>query len=189
MKKLRLNELLFLALCCDFGLISKRLIAPFTNIITDALHIPGGVGTSFSLMFLVIAVELFPRRRCGAVMGLVQSVLAFALGQVGSMGLLAPIGYFVPGVVIDLSLSALAKTSMARKDRMMLANAMAAASACLVANVLVFHLNGLVLALYVCVALTTGVFCGWLGSGVVQRLSIVSARRQGPAFLRQEVPV
>ena len=42
MKHLRLRQIIFLALCCDLGLFSKRLIAPFANVITDALHIPGG---------------------------------------------------------------------------------------------------------------------------------------------------
>lgn len=186
MKKLRLNELLFLSLCCDFGLISKRLIAPLTNVITDALHIPGGVGTSFSLMFLVIAVVLFPKRHCGMVMGFVQSVLAFALGQVGSMGLLAPIGYIVPGIVIDLVLSGLEKTRLEQTERMMFANAAAAVAACLTANLIVFHLHGLALVLYVCVALTTGTFCGWLGSSVVQRLAGIALLRRGPAFLQKE---
>ena len=49
-RDLNLNKLLlliFMALCCDFGLFTKRLIAPAANILTDALHIPGGIGTSF----------------------------------------------------------------------------------------------------------------------------------------------
>ena len=46
MKHSRLRRMLFLALCCDFGLFAKQLIAPAANIITDALHIPGGVSTA-----------------------------------------------------------------------------------------------------------------------------------------------
>lgn len=186
MKKLRLNELLFLALCCVFGLISKRLIAPFANVITDAIHIPGGVGTSFSIMFLVIAVELFPRRRCGIIMGIVQSVLAFALGQVGSMGLLAPIGYAVPGIVVDVVLRLLERSRLNRRDRMMLANAAASVSACLTANVIVFHLSGLPLLLYCCVAATTGTLCGWLGAGVAERLQGISALQMHTPFETKE---
>ena len=112
-------------------------------------------GKLTALMFLVIAVELFPRRRCGMIMGLVQSVLAFALGQVGSMGLLAPIGYIVPGIVIDVLLGVLGRAGLDRRERMMLANAAGAVSACLTANLIVFHLSGLPLLLYGCVAATT----------------------------------
>lgn len=86
-----LRTTIFLALCCDLGLFSKRLISPAANLITDSLHIPGGIGTSFSLMFLVIAVVLVPRPGCAAAMGAVQSALALGLGMVGSMGALSPL--------------------------------------------------------------------------------------------------
>ena len=65
----RLRRLIFFALCCDLGLVSKRLIAPIANVITDSLHIPGGIGTSFSLMFLVLAAALLPRFGCATLMG------------------------------------------------------------------------------------------------------------------------
>jgi len=54
-KHMDLRHLLFLAICCDLGLFSKRLISPLANIVTDFLHIPGCISTSFSLMFLVSA--------------------------------------------------------------------------------------------------------------------------------------
>ena len=62
MKQWSLRELIFFALCCDLGLFSKKLIGPAANLLTDALHIPGGIGTGFSLMFLVIAAAVCPRR-------------------------------------------------------------------------------------------------------------------------------
>ena len=102
MKHLSLRNLLFLTLCCDLGLFSKRLIAPAANILTDFLRIPGGIGTSFSLMFLVVAAELVPIFGCATLMSVIQSMIALSLGMVGSMGILSPIGYIVPGIVIDL---------------------------------------------------------------------------------------
>lgn len=61
MNKDNLKRLIVMALCCDLGLFSKRLIAPAANVLTDALHIPGGIGTAFSLMFLIVAVGLMPK--------------------------------------------------------------------------------------------------------------------------------
>ena len=43
MRHSRLRRLLIYALCCDFGLIAKRLISPAANLVTDALRIPGGI--------------------------------------------------------------------------------------------------------------------------------------------------
>jgi len=173
MKSYRLRTLIFMALCCDLGLFSKRLVAPAANLITDALHIPGGIGTSLSLMFLVIAAAVVERYGCAAVMGAVQGVLALAFGMVGSMGLLSPIGYIVPGVVIDLVLVGLRRTPLPQRDRVVLANAAAAPCAALTANLIVFHLRGTVLLLYLCVAALSGAVFGLAGAEIVRRLGPV----------------
>ncbi len=170
MKNFKLRTLIFLALCCDFGLFAKKIISPLANVITDALHIPGGIGTSFSLMFLVVAAVLVPRFGCGTIMATVQSALALSFGMVGSMGALAPIGYILPGITIDLVLFLTERLSISNTDRMLLTNMCAAVCASLTANIIVFHLHGAVLLLYVCVAATSGAICGVLGSHLSQRL-------------------
>lgn len=162
MKEYRLKDMIFLALCCDIGLLSKRLISPFANVITDFLKIPGGIGTAFSLLFLVIGKDMIPVRGCATLMGFVQSIIMLALGLTGSMGLLAPIGYIMPGIVIDLVFYIGEKTGMERSGRMVLANMLASASAGLTANLIVFRLKGIPLALYVTVALLSGAVCGYL---------------------------
>ena len=53
-------------------------------------------------MFLVVAAELVPVFGCATLMSIIQSMTALSLGMVGSMGILSPIGYIVPGIVIDL---------------------------------------------------------------------------------------
>lgn len=162
--------MIFLALCCDLGLFSKRIINPFANIITDALHIPGGIGTSFSLMFLVIPAVLLPHKYCGTIMGAAQSGLALSFGMVGSMGALSPIGYIVPGFAIDILLRFTDRLPFSQKDRMMLANGIASACAAFTANFIVFRLKGAALALYLCTALSSGLLCGFLGAQIIKRL-------------------
>ena len=170
MKSNRLRTLIFMALCCDLGLFSKRLISPAANLLTDALHIPGGIGTSLSLMFLVIAAAVVGRFGCAAAMGAVQSALALAFGMVGSMGALSPIGYIVPGLVIDLVLAALRRTPLPRRDCIVLANMAAAPCAAMTANLIVFRLRGAVLLLYLCVAALSGAVFGLAGAEIVRRL-------------------
>lgn len=170
MKSYSLRTIVFLALCCDLGLFSKRLIGPAANLFTDALHIPGGIGTSFSLMFLVIAVMLVPQFGCGTLMGVVQSGLALGMGMVGSMGILSPIGYILPGITIDILARATKNAQLSDASRMAFINAAAAVSASLAANVIVFRLHGPVLLLYTCVSATSGMLCGLLGALIVQRI-------------------
>lgn len=170
MKKLDLRTLIFLSLCCDLGLFVKRVVSPFANVITDALHIPGGVGTAFSLMFLVVAAGMFPRFGYATIMAAAQSLLAFSLGMVGSMGALAPIGYIVPGIVMDAVWLVSRKVGLPRPIALVLMNMSASLSACLTANCLVFQLQGVVLLLYLAVAALSGMVCGLLAGWVVKRL-------------------
>lgn len=173
MKTFRLRTLIFLALCCDLGLFSKRLISPAANLITGFLHIPGGIGTGLSLMFLVIAAVIVERFGCATIMGAVQSILALAFGMVGSMGALAPIGYIVPGLVIDILLTVTRCGPLSQRDRVVLTNAAASPCAALTANIIVFHLSGVVLLLYLCVASTSGAIFGLAGARIVRRLTPV----------------
>ena len=170
MKQTKLNMLIFMALCCTLGLFVKKLVNPLANVITEALHIPGGISTGFSIMFLVVAAEIVMMKRCGVMMGAVQGFLALTLGRIGSMGILAPLGYIVPGITIDVVYSLQKYLKLSRTERMMLANGLAAVMASVTANVLVFHLRGPVLWLYLCVSLTSGSIYGYLGSLVVVRL-------------------
>jgi len=165
MKHSRLSRMLFLALCCDFGLFAKQLISPAANIVTDALHIPGGMGTSFSLMFVVIAAAMFPRFGCAAMMSIVQSLIALALGRVGSMGVLSPIGYIVPGIAVDVLLRIAKRLPLT--DRLVLTNALASVCASLTANLIVFRLKGAPLMLYLSIAAVSGALCGLLGAKIV----------------------
>lgn len=178
----RLRKLLFWTLCCDCGLFAKQLISPAANLITDALRIPGGVGTAFSIMFLVIAAEVMPRFGCAALMGLVQSMTMLALGRVGSMGVLSPLGYIVPALAVDAVMRLMCGRRCRRLERMIAANAAGSVFACLTANLIVFRLRGSALLLYVCIAALSGIFCGWLGERIARKVKrAVSVRSKEQA--------
>ena len=170
MKNSKLHMLIFMALCCSLGLFVKKLVNPLANVVTEALHIPGGISTGFSIMFLVVAAEIVRMKHSGMMMGAVQGFLALALGRIGSMGILAPLGYFVPGMAIDVVYFLQRYLKLTRTERMVLANALAAMMASVTANIVVFHLSGPVLLLYLCVSLTSGSIYGFLGSLIVVRL-------------------
>ena len=180
MKHSKLTMLNFMALCCILGIFTKKLINPFANIITEALHIPGGISTGFSIMFLVIATEIVRSeenhlrdsvfRYCGTLMGTVQGFVSLALGRVGSMGILMPLGFIATGIAIDIVYFLNLRFGLNRIERMVFSNAMAAVAASLTANLIVFRLAGPVLGLYLSVSLMSGTVFGYLGSVVVNRL-------------------
>lgn len=180
MKYSKLAMLNFMALCCVLGIFTKKMINPFANIITEALHIPGGVSTAFSIMFLVIASEVVrfsdtefsekEKRFVATLMGTVQGFLALALGRVGSMGIFMPLGFMVTGITIDLVYEAGKLLSFSAKERMVFANAVAAVMASAFANLLVFSLPLQVLGLYLCVSCSSGTAFGLLGFGIKNKL-------------------
>ena len=185
-KHAKLRQLLFWAFCCDLGLFAKRLIAPAANLITDALHIPGGVGTSFSLLFLVIGSCVFPRFGSGALMGLVQSVLAVLFGMTGSMGVLAPVGYIIPGLIVDIVLWAGRKGHLEKLVSCCLANMLASAAAALTANIIVFRLRGIVLALYLAVSLFSGAISGLAAGKTVRHIEAILKIHEGKGISHAE---
>ena len=178
MKSSKVQMLNFMALCCILGLLVKKLVNPLANVITEALHIPGGISTGFSIMFLVIAAEVVKMKKCGTMMGTVQGFLALALGRIGSMGILAPLGYIIPGITIDVCYWLAKGLRLSRTERMVMTNAMAAFMASVTANVIVFHLKGPVLWLYLSVSATSGSIYGALGSMIAARLTPAMGRNR-----------
>lgn len=170
MKGDHLRKMIFWALCCGLGLFCKRLVAPIANVITAWLHIPGGIGTSFSLMFLALAGSLAPSTFCCTKMSFVQSMLALALGMVGNMGILSPLGYVMPGLVMDGIFKLGHQFNLRAADTFILANSLGAIAAALTANLIVFHLRGMILLVYVCVAALSGALFGLLGSILARKL-------------------
>ena len=163
-----------MALCCDMGIVCKKLISPGANMITGYLHIPGGIGTSFSLMFILIGAYICDFFGAATLMCFVQSILAFVLGSSGSMGMLVFIAYLIPGLTIDCSMAILRHFSCQKKITFLaLTNSLAGFSAALCANALTFRLVGPPLWLYFSVAATTGVLTGTLAACLIERLSPV----------------
>ncbi len=183
MKKTKLMMLNFMALCIVLGIVSKKVMNPFANLITEALHIPGGISTGFSIMFLVIAAEIVKfscydsydgmAEKCGLLMGTVQGLVTLAMGRVGSMGILMPIGFMATGAAIDFVYKLVRYTGCSRKERMVLANSFAALMASVTANIIVFRLWGPVLVLYLAVSALSGMIYGFLASAVSTRVEPV----------------
>lgn len=179
MKREKLKCLIFMALCCDLGVFAKKLIVPAADLITDSLHIPGGIGSAFSLMFIVIAAAFVPRFGAATLMGAVQSGIALCMGTVGSMGALAPIGYIMPGLAIDLVMLLARRVHIGRSESLVAANICASAAACLAANLIVFGLRGIALGLYVCVASLSGAVCGVLADACAKKLDLIFGKEVG----------
>lgn len=167
-----LKALVFMALCCVLALFSKRLISPATNFLTDLLRIPGGgVSAGIGFCFLLVGSSLSGWAWAASAMGLTQGLLALALGMAGNQGLLAPITYMVPGIVIDLTRLCFRKHSF-HCFTFMLAGIFAAGCNAASSSLLVFHFRGFVLFLWLITASFAGAIGGLLAWLVSKKLPV-----------------
>ena len=157
-----LSDFLIIIICCFAGVFCKKLINPYANLVTDALHVPGGISTAISLMFLVIAAGVTGKKWSASIMGLMQAGAALALGSVGSMGLLIPLAYIVPGVVVALIMLIGGNVRLSGRISAFIANILSSLSAALFADIVVFHLPVKALTVYLCLAALSGAVCGCL---------------------------
>jgi len=171
-----LKQLIFMAICCDIGIIIKKLISPFANIITDNLHIPGGIGTAVSISFVVIAAVIVNRFGAAMIMSLVQCFVSVSLGGVGSMGAYSPIAYFIPGLVIDVVIFVFHRLRIGRSFKCVVSNALAGVASCITANILVFGLKGYALALYCSIGAISGTISGIFAMYVISRIKKVAPK-------------
>lgn len=167
MKNYKTRDLALMALVLVLGLFSKRIISPVTHLLTDFFRIPGGsASVGFSLAFLIIGREAVSVPFAGAIMGFVQSLLALALGFSGYQGALALITYTLPGLVIDLSSMLSVKGISGR----ILACILSCLTSALLSNLLVFHLRGLSLVLWLLLAALSGMLGGWIAHLALEKL-------------------
>jgi hypothetical protein len=167
-QKVPLSHLIFLAICVALSLVTKRVISPITNVLTDFIRIPGGgAATAFSLMFLAIATSGMRWPCATTAAGFVQSLIAMALGMSAYQGAFAILTYTLPGVVIDLF-----RGFYPHRDKTYFSMCCAAANTAgaLLTNLLVFRLEGIAFALWMLIACTIGLLGGLLGEMIYRRL-------------------
>lgn len=164
--------------CCVAGVLVKKAINPAANMITDFLHIPGGISTAVSLMFLVIGAGMTKGRFNAGIMGMTQGFAALSVGMVGSMGFLLPVAYVVPGAAIDLAMLLPLPQEWGRRVKAFLANIAGSVAAALFADIAVFHLPSLALTVYICVAALSGAVCGYVAGSILAGMEKISANRE-----------
>ena len=165
-----LRELIFAALCCVLGLLSKKMISPATNILTDFVRMPGG-GTSggIAMSFLVLGAAYSRRIWMGSLMGFLQALLALALGMAGYQGIFALITFTIPGAAIDVA-KLLWKGKEKKGDFFVTACFLASSAAAVASNFLVFRFSGMMFLLWIGLAACAGILGGFIAFLLYEQL-------------------
>ncbi len=167
-QRIPLSHLSLLAICIALSLVSKRIISPITNVLTDLIRIPGGgAAAAFSIMFLAVGTGGLQWRWATTAAAFVQGMIALSLGMSSYQGLFAVLTYTLPGFVIDLL-----RIVWPSRDKFYFAMSCGAANGAgaLLTNFLVFQLEGVAFLLWMLVAVTVGMFGGCLGELLFQRI-------------------
>jgi len=163
-----LPSIVVMIVCAVLGVLAKHIINPAANVVTDMLHVPGGIATAFSLMFLVVATGITAKKGSATIMAAAQGMTALAIGMVGSMGPLIPLAYIVPGIAIDLVFLIPDMGIFDKRFKAFTANIAGSVAAALFANILVFHLPGMALSVYLLVAAVSGAIFGFVAGAVIK---------------------
>ncbi len=168
MKKATVRDLAFMAICVALSLVTKRVVSPLTNGLTDFFRIPGGsTAIGFSLAFLIVGKRLVSVPFAGTLMSTAQALLALAFGFSGAQGVLAVVSYVLPGLTID-------SLALAMKTRHPLfcfvTGILSSAAGAFVSNLLTFHLAGINLLLWLLLAALSGAAGGFLAHLVSTRM-------------------
>ncbi len=174
--KVPLCHLAFLGICVAFSLVTKRVISPITNLLTDFLRIPGGsAATAFSLLFLVVGTSRLKWSWATTATSFVQSLIALGIGMSTYQGAFALVSYALPGLVIDLFRKFYPHRNMAFFT---LSCAAANTAGALFSNLLTFRLEGAALLLWLLIGCVFGLFFGFLGGLVFNRLEKIPGFRR-----------
>lgn len=175
-QKIPISHLAFLSICVALSLVTKRVISPVTNLLTDFLRIPGGgAATAFCLMFLVVGTAGSRWHWATTAAVFVQSLIAMALGFGANQGAFMLLTYTLPGVAVDLL-----RRFYPHRNKLYFALSCTAANgvSALLTTLLVFRLEGGVLALWMLVACAAGLLAGLLGELLFCRIVRISEFRR-----------
>lgn len=175
-ERIPLRQLTFLAVCVALSLVTKRVISPVTNLLTDFLRIPGGgAATAFSLMFLVVGTGKLKWSWATTAAGFVQSLLVLSMGMSAYQGGYVLLTYTLPGVVIDLFRKFYPHRN---KTYFSLSCAAANTAGALLTNLLVFRLGGVAFLLWMLIACVIGLLGGLLGELVFRMIEKIPEFRR-----------
>ncbi len=167
-RTLSTRQLVYLAVCIALSLVSKRLISPITNIVTDFVRLPGGgAAAAFSLMFLVLGSADIVWPFAGTFSATIQGFLALCFGMSGYQGIMMLLTYAAPGLVIDLM-----RGILPHRGRMyyIMTNTAANFLSAFISNMLVFRLEGPALLLWMLIACWFGMIAGFIAGELRDRI-------------------
>jgi ABC-type thiamin/hydroxymethylpyrimidine transport system permease subunit len=176
----RLPDYLLIAVTVALSFAVKFAAAPFAQIVTGPLMIPGGVAAGgVYMLFLVLPAAIIAKRGTALLTALLQAVLMTVTGAPGSHGAASLLTYTLPGFAVEAVWLVSGKQAGGAVCCFMAGIAANVAGTAAV-NGMLFGLPAVPLLLSLCVAALSGGLGGWAAYGLSQRLQQFRVgKRQG----------
>ncbi|MEG0829429.1 MAG: ECF transporter S component [Anaerovoracaceae bacterium] len=105
LQRFSVYDLVIIAIMAALGIAVKPIVVPLAHLISGPLMMPSGAfAGGLYMMWLVIAYGIVKKPGTPTLTALIQALLVFLTGIVGSHGIMTFFTYLIPGISIDLVL-------------------------------------------------------------------------------------
>ncbi len=183
LQRFTVYDLVIIAIMAAIGIVIKPVVVPLAHIVTGPLMIPSGaLSGGLYMMWMVIAYGIVKKPGTATLTALVQALLVFFTGIIGSHGIMSLITYTCPGIVMDIVLLAIGHRVCCRGCAV-IAGAAANVTGTITVNVVFFQVPGVYLILVLSLGLLSGAvggFLAWELIKVIEKYHLVpkTARRK-----------
>lgn len=162
LQRFTVYDLVIIAIMAAIGIVIKPVVVPLAHIVTGPLMIPSGaLSGGLYMMWMVIAYGIVKKPGTATLTALVQALLVFFTGIIGSHGIMSLITYTCPGIVMDIVLLAIGHRVCCRGCAV-IAGAVANVTGTITVNVIFFQVPGVYLILVLSLGLLSGAVGGFL---------------------------
>ncbi len=179
------RDLVFISLMAAAGIAIKPLIVPVVRVVAVPLGLPGGslVGGIY-MMWLILGHAFTSKPWAATLVGVVQAILAWAMGIPGPQGPWMLVMYMAPGLAADLVLhlnsgSASGTATALSPGAAMLAGAAANATGIALMCLIVYRISLSVLVLSMAVGAISGCVGGVLACAIHRRVAQTDRQTHG----------
>lgn len=176
LKKIKLNNLIVLAMLAALGVASKVIIGSLVKLFTSSIGIPGGaIAGGFYMMWLAMAIGLTNQRGTATILSIVQALMMFVTGLPGSHGAMTFVTYIIPGIFCDI-VFLFVKSNKYNIIHYIIGVALANMAGTFASNLLFFRLPYNFLFFVLSGAALSGAFGGVIAYSIVNKVNSIKNR-------------
>ena len=170
LQKFTVYDLVIMAIMAAIGIAIKPIVVPIAHLISGPLMMPSGAFSGgLYMMWLVISYGIVRKPGTSTLTSLIQALIIFFTGVVGTHGIMTFFTYLAPGIAIDIVMLIIGHRVCCRGCAV-LAGAVANMAGTASVNIVFFQTPGVYLILILSVSLLSGAIGGLIAWELIKIL-------------------